>query len=108
MRRAVRGLPQAGILANKLLWQCLLPHGYFECLNTPGLWKHKTRTITFRLIVDNFGVKDVGKEHADYLIWCIKQKYELTKDWTSDLYCGIKLDWDYNARAVRCIDAGMY
>jgi hypothetical protein len=42
MRRAVWGLPQAGILANKLLRKRLLPHGYYECNNTPGLWKHRT------------------------------------------------------------------
>jgi hypothetical protein len=34
------GLPQAGILANKLLQQCLGRHGYFEVQHTPGLWKH--------------------------------------------------------------------
>ncbi len=33
----------------------------------------------------------------DHLIWCIKQKYELTEDRTGDLYCGIKLNWNYNA-----------
>jgi hypothetical protein len=40
MRRAVWGLPQAGILANKLLCKRLLPHGYYKCTNTPSLWKH--------------------------------------------------------------------
>jgi hypothetical protein len=38
IRRAVCGLPQAGILANKLLRKRLKPHGYYECINTPGLW----------------------------------------------------------------------
>ena len=56
MRCAVWGLPQAGILANKLLRRRLLPHGYFECPNTPGLWKYATRPITFTLVVDNFRV----------------------------------------------------
>ena len=37
MRRAVWGLPQAGILANKLLRKHILPHGYFECNSMPGL-----------------------------------------------------------------------
>jgi hypothetical protein len=37
MRQAVWGLLQVGILANKLLRWRLLPHGYFECPNTPGL-----------------------------------------------------------------------
>ena len=52
------------------------------------------------LVVDDFGVKYVGKEHVDHLIKCIKEKYELTEDWSSDLYCGIKLHWDYSARTV--------
>jgi hypothetical protein len=37
MRKAVWGLSQAGILANKFLRKCLAPHGYFECCHTPGL-----------------------------------------------------------------------
>ncbi len=40
------------------------------------------------------------KEHADHLIWCIEPKYELTKDWTNDLYCGIKLSWDYDTHTL--------
>jgi hypothetical protein len=47
MQHAVWRLPQAGILANKLLRKGLLPHGYFKCPNTPGLWKHKSRPIAF-------------------------------------------------------------
>jgi hypothetical protein len=42
MNRAVWGLPQAGILANKLLQKRLLPHGYYECKHTPGLWRQDT------------------------------------------------------------------
>ena len=100
MRRAVWGLPQAGILANKLLRKRLLPHGYYECKHTPGLWRHLTRPISFTLVVDDFGVKYVGREHVDHLIKCIKEKYELTEDWSGDLYCGIKLHWDYIVRTV--------
>ncbi len=80
MHRAVWGLPQAGILANKLLKKCLAPHGYFECAHTPGLWKHVTRPISFTLVVDNLGVKYTHQEDIDHLIGCIKKKYELTED----------------------------
>jgi hypothetical protein len=101
IRRAVWGLPQAGILANKLLRKRLKPRGYYECVNTPGLWQHATRPITFSLVVDNFGVKYVGKEHADHLISCLKQEtYKLTEDWARDLYCGISLQWDYVRRRL--------
>ena len=64
MRHAVWGLPQAGILANKLLQQRLLLHGYYECKHTPGLWQHLTRPISFTLVVNDFGVKYVGREHG--------------------------------------------
>ncbi len=98
MRRVVCGLPQAGILANKLLRRRLLPHGYYECTYTPGLWKHKWRLISFTLVVDDFGVKYVGKAHVEHLIRCIKEKYEVTEDWTGDLYCGITLKRNYDKR----------
>jgi hypothetical protein len=41
MRRVVWGLPQAGILENKQLRCKLEPFGYYECVNTPGLWYHE-------------------------------------------------------------------
>jgi hypothetical protein len=100
MERAVWGLPQAGILANKLLRKQLAPHGYYECINTPGLWQHEWRPITFTLVVDDFGVKYVGKEHANHLVASLKTKYKLIEDWDGDLYCGIKLQWNYNARTL--------
>jgi hypothetical protein len=72
MRRAVWGLPQAGILANKKLRRKLAPFGYFET-NTPGLWKHESRPITFTLVVDDFGVKYVSKDDVDHLVSSIKR-----------------------------------
>jgi len=51
-------------------------------------------------VADDFGVKYVGREQFDHLIKCIKEKYELTEDWLGDLYCGIKLYWDYIACTV--------
>ncbi len=41
----------------------------------PGLWRHATRPITFSLVLNDFGVKYVGKEHADHLIGCLKRKH---------------------------------
>ena len=81
MRRAVWGLPQAGILANNQLEHKLAPHGNNKCVNTPGLWYHKSRPISFTLVVNDFGVKYIGKKHVDHLINSIKQTYsKLTKD----------------------------
>ena len=63
-----RGLPQAGILANKRLHQKLAPFGYKEHVNTPGLWYHEMRPISFTLVVNDFGVKYVNKDNVDHLI----------------------------------------
>ncbi len=91
IRRGMYGLPQAGILANQLLTKRLAPHGYEQSRHTLGLWRHKWRPILFSLVVDNFGIKYVGKQHADHLIQAIEQDYEFSKDWAGQLYCGITL-----------------
>jgi hypothetical protein len=98
--KGMYGLPQAGILANKLLSKRLAKHGYYQCRHTSGLWKHTTRPITFTLIVDDFAVKYVGIEHAQHLVAALKQDYEITVDWEAALYAGITLKWDYDNRTV--------
>jgi hypothetical protein len=87
MHKAVWGLPQAGIVANRLQQKRLAPHGYLECKQTLGLWKLITRPILFTLVVDIFGVKYERQEDVHHLIKCVKSKYELTADWTGNLYC---------------------
>jgi hypothetical protein len=43
--KGMYGLPQAGILANKLLKKHLARHGYFEQPHTPSLWKRDSCPI---------------------------------------------------------------
>jgi hypothetical protein len=74
--------------------------GYFECISTPGLWYHEVRPITYTLAVDDFGGKYVNKSDVNHLIASIKTMYTLSKDWTGDLNCGIKLGWDYGNQTV--------
>jgi hypothetical protein len=101
IRKGMYGLPQAGILANKLLKARLEPHGYTECIHTPGLWRHNTRPIMFALVVDDFAVQYTGREHAQHLLAALKQDYEaVTVDWDGKLFCGITLEWDYLNRTV--------
>ena len=100
VRKAIYGLPQAGILANQLLRKRLRPFGYYEVAHTPGLWKHVTRPIQFTLTVDDFGIKYDNKEHADHLIQALKTHYKLKEDWDGALYCGISLKWNYTQRHV--------
>ncbi len=51
-------------------------------------------------MVDNFGVKYVGKEHAVHLKKVLNRHYKLTCNWTGTRYIGITLDWDYKKRQV--------
>ena len=98
INKGMYGLPQAGILANDQLQAHLLSHGYKQAPHTPGLFTHETRPITFSLIVDDFGVKYVGEEHAEHLIASLQSLYKITIDWSGTKYCGLTLAWDYDAR----------
>ena len=100
IRKGMYGLPQAGILANKLLVKRLDKFGYAPVRYTPGLWRHKWRPIMFSLVVDDFGVKYTGAEHAEHLIKALQSHYQLSVDWTGGMFCGITLKWDYEKRTV--------
>jgi hypothetical protein len=95
------GLPQSGKLANDQLRKRLEKEGYYEAATTPGLWKHRWRPIQFCLIVDDFGVEYVGREHAEHLASILKQYHEITEDWEGKKFAGVDLQWDYAKRSVR-------
>jgi hypothetical protein len=57
IRKGIYGLKQAGLISNQLLQTRLAPFGYYPARHTPGLWLHKTQTILFTLVVDDFTVK---------------------------------------------------
>ena len=100
IQRGMYGLKQAGIIANEQLQTHLAKYGYHPTPRTPGLWKHNTRPITFCLVVDDFGIKYVGRQHADHLIHALEQLYKCSTDWTGSLYCGLTIDWNYQDKYV--------
>ena len=75
-------------------------HGYRQSKLVPGLWKQDTWPIQFTLVVDDFGVKYVGEEHAHHLKNTLEEHYKLTCNWTGTQYIGITLDRDYTKRQV--------
>ena len=42
IQKGMYGLPQAGIIAQQLLKECLHKNGYCYSQTTPRLWKHNT------------------------------------------------------------------
>lgn len=100
------GLPHAGIIAQRLLEERLNKAGYYQSDQTSGFWKHKWRPVSFSLIVDDFGVKYVGKEHAQHLMETLREFCTITEDWKGEKYIGIMLDWDYVRRQVHLSTLG--
>lgn len=78
--KVVYGLKQARKLANNLLTTHLEAHGYFQCATMASLWQHKWWPILFVFIVDDFGIKYVGKQHTDHLHVALSEHYQVTTD----------------------------
>jgi hypothetical protein len=80
IRKGMYGLKQAGLLANQLIQKRLEPFGNYPDLRTTGMCIHNTRHVAFSLLVDDFAVKYMGKQHASHLQDDILRSYELTDD----------------------------
>ena len=39
----------------------------------------------FTLVVDDLGIKYVGREHVEHLMNAIEENYTVTKDWSGSL-----------------------
>ena len=88
------GLPQAGWISHNALVKHLESYGYHTSSKNPRLWKHNSQKINFTLVVDDFGVKYLEKEHTLHLKAAIEDKYKVTTDWEGKFYIGIALKWD--------------
>jgi hypothetical protein len=95
--KGMYGLKQAGLLANQLL-QTHFYHLDITLHSTHLDWLHKTRPISFTLLVDDFAVKYVSKQHAEHLRNALLRTYELPTDWTATVYSGMTLKWDFKNR----------
>jgi hypothetical protein len=98
--KGMDGSPHAGHIANNCLIEHLAIDGYHQAKHTPGFFTHKSRPISFSLVVDNFGVKYIGMKHAKHLLQCLQKLYTVTTDWIGSLYCGLMFTWNYDTRHV--------
>jgi hypothetical protein len=99
---ALYGLKQSGKIAHDDLVQHLAKYGYSKAKRTDGLFLHKTRDLSFTLVVDDFGIKYTNKDDVNHLIAAVCDKYPLKVDWDAKQYVGIHLQWDYARREVIC------
>ncbi len=90
-------------LLQELLADRLKQHGYTQSETTPGLWSYKTHPIQFSLIIDDFGVKFVGKENALHLLNTIQKYYKCSYDWDGKRYCRLTIKWNHEGRKVHLL-----
>jgi hypothetical protein len=95
VNKGMYGLPQAGKVASDFLLPRLAKAGYIEAGRTPGLFKHKTNSIKFAIVVDGFLVKSCCQADLDHLQATLREQYTITVDEKASRFCGITLDWDY-------------
>ena len=89
------------MIAYQKLVKDLAPHGYHPCKYSLGLWYHDTLPTKFCLCVDDFGVKYFAKQDAEHLISALQtSSFIVTTDWKGKNYCGLTLDWNYDAGYV--------
>jgi hypothetical protein len=100
VQRGLYGIPQAGIIAQELLETRLKMAGYTQSKLIPGYWKHEWQPISFTLVVDNFGVKYIRKEHVIHLINVLKKHNEVKELREGRQYLGITMDRDHKNQEV--------
>ena len=92
------GLAEAGRLAQDRLIAHLDIHGYYEAANTPCLFKHRTRSTIFSLVVDDFGIKYRTQTDADHLLATLRLLYNITVDVTGSQYLGMTILYNKSLR----------
>ena len=95
------GIPKTGQIAQDALVKHLEPYVYHYSRKTPGPWTHNSRQINFTLVVNEFGVKYSGKDHALHLKSALEDKYKVNIDWEGKLFIGIAMKWDYEKITVQ-------
>ena len=94
------GLKQSGIIAHNRLSKHLHQAGYKASQHVPSLWRHRSLPISFTLVVDDFGVKHVGKDAAMHLTNTLQKQHVISIDWSGSNYLGFTLDWNYKHKYV--------
>jgi hypothetical protein len=96
------GLPQAGILANKLLQDRLTNFDYYKAATAPRLWCHKWHPVMFALIADDFTIKYVGDAHLDHFRHALKKHYEISEEIDGTRFAGMMLKWNDSPIHAKC------
>ncbi len=92
IQKGMYGIPQAGIIAQELLKEQLAKYGYHQSKIIAGIWSHKTRSICFTLVVDDFAVKYINEMDTTRLIDALKRDYTITVNKEATKYIGLTIE----------------
>ena len=98
--KGMYGLKQAGRIAFDNLIKHMKKHGYHPCRITKGQWTHISNSITFVLVLDDFGIKYENESDLNHLLNALKSRYTISIDQQTKNYVGMHLNWDYVDRTV--------
>ena len=72
-----------------------------QCPNTPCLFKHKTNSVAFTLVVDDFFIKYKDIKHAEHLIKSLSELYTITTLMgNTQKYIGITMLYNRKAKYI--------
>ena len=74
------GLTQARLLAQQFPKQILENKGYVLIRFAPGFWKQRWRPIAFTLVVNDSGLKYVGKKQTKHLIKSPEDHFKILEE----------------------------
>jgi len=101
--KCLYGHPAAGRLSFVKLKEILENSDFYEHPFVECLFVHKTRNITFALIVDDMGIKYSREEDLQFLVDVITPHWKLKVDITGSRFLGMHLVWQYNRPVPRVI-----
>ena len=99
VKKCIPGLPQSGLLSQLRLLSHLESHGYHET-DTPMLFRHVSRPISFTLVVDDFGIKYSDIVDYEHLRACLEEQYEVTGSPVGTQYLGYSISHDRPSRTI--------
>jgi hypothetical protein len=85
------GLPQAGALSQKRLFDHLESNGYHQLFHAPSLFRNKEGTIRFALVVDDFAVVWSTQTAMTHFLHTLRKLYTVKVDYDGCKYLGMNI-----------------
>ena len=100
IEKGMYSLKEASCVTFENLKANLAPSGYHPVSCTPRLWCHQSKRTTFKLAVDDFGIKYFNMPDLEHVLDALRQSYTISVDKSGSQYCGLAIKWNYDENYV--------